>query len=188
MRRWWLLLVLVVLVVGAGAVAGFGLRELAVRPGGGQGVTTSAAPAVSVTVVPGGAGPWVVELAPDVRADPGGADVQTLLQRHFDAINYGDYEAWQATVTRQRAAAFPRQLWHDQYRSTTDGSILVHRIEPATAGSVVLISFISVQDPALAPDQRSDCLRWRVGYLVVRERNQLRLGPSEPAASQHTPC
>jgi hypothetical protein len=123
-----------------------------------------------------------------VKADPGGADIQTLLQRHFDAINNGDYEAWQATVTRQRAAGFPKQKWLDQYESTVDGTILVHRIEPTTAGSVVLISFTSTQDRALAPDQQSACLRWRVGYLVVIEREQLRLGPSEPAVSQYTPC
>jgi len=187
-RRWWLLPVLIVLVVGAGAAAGYGLRELAARTSGGPLGTAAAPPATTTTAGAGDAGPPAVKLAADVAADPEGAEVQTLLQRHFDAINNGNYEVWQTTVTRQRAAAFPKQKWLDQYRTTTDGTILVQRIEPTTSGSVVLISFTSTQDRALAPDQQSACLRWRVGYPVVTERDQLRLGPSEPATSQYTAC
>jgi hypothetical protein len=188
-RRWWLLPVLVMLVIGAGAAAGYGLRELVTQPSGGQ-EETPAAPTTTTTAAGGetDSGPRAVELAPDVVADPEGSDIQKLLQRHFDAINNSDYEAWKATVTRERSAKFPKQQWRDQYRSTADGTILVHRIEPTPAGRIVLISFTSTQDRTLAPDQVSECVRWRVGYLVVMERGELRLGPSEPAASQHTPC
>jgi hypothetical protein len=187
-RRWWPLPLLIVLVIGAGAAAGYGLRELAAQTSGGQGGAPTAQSIITTTAPGNEPGPRAVELVPDVKADPRGADVKALLQRHFDAINNGDYEAWQATVTRQRAAGFPKQRWLDQYRTTKDGTILVHRIEPTTTGSVVLISFTSTQDRTMAPDQQSACLRWRVGYLVVRERDQLRLGPSEPAASQYTAC
>jgi hypothetical protein len=188
-RRRWLLPVLVVVIVGAGAAAGYGLRELTTQTSDGQ-EETSAAPTTTTTAAGGepDSGPRAVELAPDVAADPGGVDIRNLLQRHFDAINNGDYGAWQATVTRARAAGFPKQLWREQYGSTRDGTILVHRIEPTQAGTIVLISFTSTQDPTLAPDKVSGCLRWQVGYLVVIERGELRLGPSEPAASQHTPC
>src|SRR5262249_35005947 len=177
-RRWWLLPVLIVLVVGAGAAAGYGLRTLAAQTSGDQ-AGAPVAPAVTTTPARGdGAGPRAVALAADVAADPGGDDVQKLLQRHFDAINNGDYEAWQATVTRQRAAAFPKQKWLDQYRTTTDGTIRVHRIEPTTTGSVVLISFTSTQDRALAPDPQSACLRGRGGYPGGPHPGQLPPAPT----------
>ena len=180
--------VLVVLVAGVGVAAGYGLRELAARPA--AGATGTSPPPPATTTAPAGEepGPRAVQLAADARADPGSPAIQTLLQRHFDAINNRDFDAWQSTVTRQRAATFPEQLWLDQYRSTTDGSILVHRIEPTTTGSVVLISFTSVQERELAPDQHSACLRWRVSYAVVLERGELRLAPSDPAASQYQAC
>lgn len=190
-RHWWLLPVLIVLVVGVGAAAGYGLREPAAQASGDRAGTPATVPGLATTTTTARGdepGPRAVELAADVAADPGADAIQKLLQRHFDAINNGDYEAWQATVTRQRAAGFPRQRWRAEYGSTKDGTILVHRIEPTTTGSVVLISFTSTQDRELAPDQQSDCLRWRVGYLVMLERGQLRLGPSEPAASQYTAC
>jgi hypothetical protein len=186
-RHWWLLPVLIVLAVGAGAAAGYGLRDPVAQTGDDR-EETAATPTSATTARGDEPGPRAVELAEDVVADPDADAIQKLLQRHFDAINNRDYEAWRATVTRQRAAGFPKQQWLDQYQSTTDGAILVHRIEPTTTGSAVLISFTSIQDRTLAPDQQSDCVRWRVGYLVVVEQGELRLGPSEPAASQHSPC
>jgi hypothetical protein len=187
-RRWWPLPLLIVLVIGAGAAVGYGLRELAAQTSGDQD-RAPAAPALTTTALPEAVpGPSEVELAADVKSDPASADIQKLLQQHFNAINKRDYEAWQKTVTRQRSAGSPKQGWREDYGSTTDGSILVHRIEPTTTGSVVLISFISIQNPTLAPDRQSGCLRWRVGYLVIRDRGELRLGLSDPTASQYSPC
>lgn len=189
-RRWWLLPLLIVLVVGAGAAAGYGLRQVPAQTGGDE-EETPPAPAMTTTAAPGAVpGSPTVELAEGAKADPASADIQNLLQRHFEAINHRDYQAWQTTVTRQRAAEFSsEQQWLDDYQSTVDSAIRVDRIEPTTTGSVVLISFTSAQDPTLAPDdQQSDCLRWRVGYLVVTVRRELRLGHSDGDTSQHFQC
>lgn len=180
--------VLVVLVAGIGVGAGYGLRELS-TPAAANPTGTVPAPTPTTTIARGEEpGPRGVELAADAKAESSSGAIQDLLQRHFDAINNLHYEGWQSTVTRQRAATFPEQRWLDQYRTTTDGAILVHRIEPTTTGAVVLISFTSIQDRELAPDKASDCLRWRVSYSVVVERGELRLGPSDPKTSQYEAC
>lgn len=180
--------VLVLLVVGLGVGAGYGVRELSARSGP-QPTTSQPTPGPTTTAspieVPGSRS---VQLAADALTDPSSAAIQALLQRHFDAINNKDFEAWRSTVTRQRASAYPKEQWQREYGSTADGSIVVHRIEPTVTGSVVLISFTSTQDRELAPNQLSDCLHWRVSYAVVVERGELRLAQSAPEASQFEAC
>jgi hypothetical protein len=187
-RRWWLLPVLAVLVVALGGGVGFGLRELAARANGDVPSTSGPSPTTATTSRGDEPGSPVVQLAPDVAADPRSEEIRQLLQRHFDAINSRDFDDWQTTVTRRRAAEYPKSQWQFEYQSTRDGSILVHRVEPVQGGSVVLLSFTSMQEPHLAPDRQSDCLRWRVSYSIVLERGELRLGQSDPKASQFVPC
>ncbi|MQA15503.1 MAG: hypothetical protein GEV09_15435 [Pseudonocardiaceae bacterium] len=135
-------------------------------------------------------GPATVRLAEDAAGHPDAGVVRALLQGHFDAINLGDYRRWTTTVVLERAEATTEETWREQYGTTTDGSILVHRLAPRPAGGLtVLLSFTSVQDPADAPeDTPYRCLRWRVSYPVVTESDQLRLGPGDPESSRASRC
>lgn len=135
-------------------------------------------------------GPRMVRFAEDAAEHPGRDAVQGLLQGHFDAINVGDYAGWRSTVVDERAAGAPEYIWREQYATSTDGTILVHRIEPRPGGGLtVLLSFTSVQDPDDAPeDAPFRCLRWHVSYPMVSEAGQLRLGSGDPDTSRRSRC
>jgi hypothetical protein len=173
-QRAWMLPVLAVLVVGAGAVAGLGVRELSGRPAA-AGPSATAAPTTTQHEPP--PGPGTVELSQDAAAHPQANPIRALLQRHFDAINNRDYAAWASTVVTSRARQMPEPTWQADYATTRDGSILVHRIEPSPEGTIVLLSFTSTQDPAQAPLSLpgSTCTNWWVSYRIVTERNQPRI-------------
>lgn len=135
-------------------------------------------------------GPGTVMLVEDVVAHPDADRIRSVLQRYFDAINAGDYGLWVSAVTAQWARDIGESTWRNQYRSTLDGSIVVHRLEPrASGGLVALTSFTSVQDPADAPPElRVRCLRWRVSYPLIGEGEQLRMGPTSPSANVREAC
>lgn len=187
MRRGWALLAVVVAVVLAGAVgAGVLLREL--QPAAG------AAPISNNPNNPPPAprepGPATVALVEDAAAHPEANRVRILLQKYFDAINAGDYTLWRSTVTPQRVRDTGEKAWHEQYRSTVDGSIVLHRLEPRAGGGLVaLLSFTSVQDPADAPSELPvRCLRWWVSYPLIGEGDELRLSPASPSANLRVAC
>lgn len=135
-------------------------------------------------------GPWTVRFAADAAEHPDRDVVQDLLQDHFDAINFGDYAGWASTVVAERTAGTSEKAWREQYATTLDGSVIVHRIEPRPGGGLtVLLSFTSVQDPVDAPeDAPYRCLRWHVSYALVTEANELRLGPGDPDTSRRARC
>jgi hypothetical protein len=178
--------VVVLLLVAAGA--GVLLRELQ----GGAAVRASGPPAspTSVLAAADQPGPKSVSLVADVAAHPQAEQVRTLLQDYFHAINTGDYELWRSTVTADQVRDTAWGAWHQQYRSTLDGNIVVQRLEPRPGGGLVaLLSFTSVQDPADAPrDLPVRCLRWRVSYPLVSEAGELRIGPAAPTAALHAAC
>ena len=182
-----LLVAVVVLVMSTGA--GMALRDLQrVDPMADAG---EAVGATSATVAPAEQpGPRTVTLLAGARTHPAADEVQALLQEYFEAINTGDYEQWSDTVTAEQLRSTGRRAWTAQYRSTLDGSIVVHRLEARSGGGLVaLLSFTSVQDPADAPpDTPLPCLRWRVSYRLAGEPGELRLAPASPDASQRTPC
>ncbi|MGH4018413.1 MAG: hypothetical protein ACRDT0_04050 [Pseudonocardiaceae bacterium] len=179
--RWWVAAAVVIGVLGAAAGVGAVFRQPA--PG---------VPASTTTPPPLGEqpGPRTVRFSPDAAVHPDRDSVRALLQGHFDAINLGDYRRWTTTVVAERAEQTSEDVWREQYRSTTDGSIVVHRMEPRPGGGLtVLLSFTSVQDPVDAPgDAPLRCLRWRVSYPVVTESDQLRIGPGDPDTSLREPC
>ena len=186
-HRWAITAVALVVLVAA-AAAGFVLRELQRGPSADAGdppaSTTSAVPA---SEQPGSA---LVRLVADVEAHPDADQVRTLLQDYFDAINAGDYMLWSSTVTASRVQNIGRSAWREQYRSTLDGSIVVHRLEPRPGGGLIaLLSFTSVQDPVDAPpDLPVRCLRWQVSYSLIDEGDDLRLAATSPNASLRAPC
>jgi hypothetical protein len=131
-----------------------------------------------------------VALAEDVVLHPGAERVRQVVQQYFDAINAGDYKLWSGAVIPQWARDTGEAAWRAQYRSTLDGSIVVHRLEPRAGGGLVaLTSFTSLQDPTDAPPELPvRCLRWWVSYPLFGEGEALRLGPSSPAANRLVAC
>lgn len=135
-------------------------------------------------------GPAVVALAEDVTLHPDADRIRRVLQQYFDAINAGDYQLWRAAVTPQWARDVSEGAWHSLYRSTLDGSIVVHRLEPRAGGGLVaLTSFTSLQNPVDAPPELPvRCLRWWVSYPLIGAGDQLRLAPSAPSANLRVAC
>jgi hypothetical protein len=186
-RRGRALLVVVIVVLASAVVAGVLLRGLrpAVSAGrigsiGDKGDKAGSRPP----------GPATVVLVEDVRLHPDADRIRTVLQKYFDAINAGDYQLWRSAVIPQWARDLGESAWRGQYRSTLDGSIVVHRLEPRVGGGLLaLTSFTSLQNPTYAPPElRVRCLRWWVSYPLIGEGDQLRMGPNSPSANVLVAC
>ncbi|MGH3702693.1 MAG: hypothetical protein ACRDRU_13945 [Pseudonocardiaceae bacterium] len=185
-RRGWVVFVVVFVVVVGAVGTGVLLRDLRPPAGaGGVGSTGSQAPPR-----PPEPGPAVVVLTEDVMLHPDADRIHRVLQKYFDAINAGDYQLWRTAVTPQWARDVGESAWHGLYRSTLDGSIVVHRLEPRVGGGLVaLTSFTSLQNPVDAPPGLPvRCLRWWVSYPLIGEGDQLRLATSSPSANLRVPC
>lgn len=174
-----------VLAVGAGLLLRDPAREPSAVPSGDATATTTRQ--LPPDEQPG---PLMVQFTEDAAEHPDRDAVQDLLQGHFDGINFGDYARWRSTVVAERAEGTPEDMWREQYATSTDGNVLVHRMEPRPGGGLtVLLSFTSVQDPDDAPeDAPFRCLRWHVSYPVVTESDRLRLGPGDPDTSRKDRC
>lgn len=127
----------------------------------------------------------------DATTHPLYRTLQPLLQRYFDAINAKDYARWAGTVTAKRRQDQPEEKWQKDYRTTTDGSIVIYRIEASGHDAArVLLQFTSVQDPADAPEElKVGCIHWNVVWPFAKERDEWRLGAGSTSASpQHDAC
>ncbi|KGI79770.1 hypothetical protein IL38_21465 [Actinopolyspora erythraea] len=131
-----------------------------------------------------------VMLSEAAQRHPDSKAVRDLLQRHFDAINESHYPKWRTTVVRAKRINQPLAQWLQEYRTTEDGTIEVHRIAPGPGRTLrVVMSFISTQDQDHAPKSvPAECLRWRVVYRIVPEGEQLRLGQGLPESSLPRRC
>lgn len=188
-RRGWALVVVLVVLVGA-VGAGLLLRDVqpAARAGGAGSIGGSTGNKTASRLPE--PGPATVALVEDAAVHPDADRIRKVLQRYFDAINAGDYQLWRSAVIPQWARDLGEGAWHGQYRSTLDGSIVVHRLEPRAGGGLVaLTSFTSLQNPADAPRELPvRCLRWWVSYPLIGKGDQLRLGPSSPSANLLAAC
>ncbi|MBV9011695.1 MAG: hypothetical protein JO272_06525 [Pseudonocardiales bacterium] len=192
-RRSWAPLVVLTLVLASAVGAGLLLRGrqplLPVAGAARLGSTSNRA-----TPRPSEPGPATVVLVEDVALHPDADRIRKLLQQYFDAINTGDYPLWRRSVIPQWARDLGERAWHGQYRSTLDGSIVVHRLEPRAGGGLLaLTSFTSLQNPADAPPELPvRCLRWWVSYPVIGplidQGDQLRLGPSSTNVNLRAAC
>lgn len=125
---------------------------------------TGAAPLGSAREVPDvGAGSGVVELSADTATHPAREAVRVQLQRHFDAMNNRDYEAWRGTVVPERSEGLGPAAFEQAYGSTRDGTIRIDRIDEGPDGSLLVrVRFVSTQDLADAPpDMRAERICWR---------------------------
>lgn len=168
------------LVVAAASVAGGLLaRDLYLRPAtieAGE-VTTSESGAPSSVPRSEQPGDRTVRLSVDAELHPDGEHVRALLQRYFDAINGRDYQAWTENVTSDFARRLRAPQWMANYQTTTDGSVVVQRIDTSSTERLrVLAGFVSVQDVAKAPAGLPvDCIRWRVVLPLSEEDGTLRV-------------
>jgi hypothetical protein len=151
------------IVLGALLVVG-GAAALASRSAAGP------APFGAPRAVPAqGAGPGEVELSADAARHPAADVVREQLQRHFDAINTRNYEAWRTTVVKERSDRLGEKEWRDAYASTRDGTIRVDRIDAFPAAGpddadrlLVRVRFVSTQNLEDAPpDMRVPRICWR---------------------------
>ena len=188
-RRGWIFLLVVIVLAGAAAV-GFLLRDQ--RPVAGVGSVNSLGGSTGKNAPPSRPvpGPPTVVLVEDVALNPDADRIRTVLQTYFDAINAGDYKLWRSAVIPQWARDTGEAAWRAQYRSTLDGSMVVHRLEPRIGGGLVaLTSFTSLQNPADAPPElQVRCLHWWVAYPLIGQGEALRLGPSAPTANLLRAC
>jgi hypothetical protein len=189
-RRGWVLLAVVIVVLSGAVGVGMVLRDLG-RAAAPNGIASSGG-SIGPRVAPKGPepGPAGVVLAEDAAVHPDADRIRKVLQKYFDAINAGDYPLWRSAVIPQWARDIGEGAWHGQYRSTLDGTIVVHRLEARPGGGLVaLTSFTSLQNPADAPPEvQVRCLRWWVSYPLVGEGDQLRMGPTAPSANLRAPC
>ncbi|SDK69779.1 hypothetical protein SAMN04487820_11155 [Actinopolyspora mzabensis] len=131
-----------------------------------------------------------VALSEGARRHPDAETVQQLLQEHFDAINENKYYQWRNTVVRAKRINQPFEQWQQEYRTTEDGTVVIHRIVPGPEATMrVIMTFVSTQDPADAPKSMpAECLRWRVVYRIVPTSEGLRLGQGLPDSSLPRRC
>ena len=132
-----------------------------------------------------------IELTPDAQAHPDHEDVSWTLRMHFNAINTRRYETWKATVVAAKQQQLPEDKWLEEYSTTRDAAIKVHRIEPGPKDSLrILMTFVSTQNPDDAPaGLKASCLRWRVVYPMVVDSGAFRLDTSSlPGSALAVPC
>ncbi|PRY34094.1 hypothetical protein [Umezawaea tangerina] len=168
-----------VLVAAASVAGGFLARDLYQRPAspGASGTAPSTSSTSSSVPRSNQPGDPAVTLSVDASFHPDGTRVKEVLQRYFDAINSRDFQTWRTVVTKDFSRPFTEAKWQRDYDSTTDGTVMVQRIEAASTDRLrVMISFISVQDPTKAPvELPEDCIRWHVVYPLRNEDDSLRV-------------
>ncbi|MFC5287607.1 hypothetical protein ACFPM7_11150 [Actinokineospora guangxiensis] len=188
-RQTWLLPAVLIAVVVT-AAGGLLARDLYAE----SAPATTQRPVVpSTSAVPPSEQPGsrAVQGTEDAIRHPMYETVRQLLQTHFDAINGRSYERWMTTVTSTHIENRPEDDWRVAYRSTQDGSVVVHRIEAGPADRArVLLGFTSTQDLADTPPELPEtCIRWRVVYALAVENGAWRIDAGTTGASpQHDPC
>ncbi|GAA4424123.1 hypothetical protein ACFQV2_09195 [Actinokineospora soli] len=188
-RQSWLLpaVLLAVVVTAAGGLLARDLYAASAQPVQQQPVVPSTS-AVPPSEQPGSR---AVQGTEDAIRHPMYETVRQLLQTHFDAINGRNYERWMTTVTSTHVKNRPEEEWRAAYRSTQDGSIVVHRIESGPPGSArVMLGFVSTQDVADAPPELPvKCIQWHVVYALAVENGAWRIDAGATGASpQHDAC
>lgn len=172
----WLAPVLVV-VVSLAVAGGLLARDLYQREEPDR--AAAEVPAASALKPSEQPGPREVKLTPDAANHPYGDTVSSLLQSYIDGINGRNYDRWKTAVTVERVRKQPERQWLQDFRSTRNGSVLVHRIESTPNGTLrVLVSFTSTQDRDDAPDTlKETCIRWQLAWPLAQERGQWKIAP-----------
>jgi hypothetical protein len=181
--------VLLITVI-ATALGGLLARDLYSEP-----VTPPPATVVATSPSPGPPeeqpGPADVRGTADAVVHPLYRALRELLQTYFNAVNAKDYAQWSSAVTYERQTNQPEQKWRDEYASTKDGNIVMHRVEARGDGTArVLLTFTSTQAVTDAPQELPEpCIHWNVVWAFSTEDGAWKLaaGPAS-ATPQHEAC
>jgi hypothetical protein len=170
-QRWLVPVVVVVLsvTVGSGLLA----REVYRRPDRPAGDTSAAVvPSSAAGGEPAAAD--AVRMTDDARMHPQADAVRKLLETYFEAINHQQYPLWVTTVSAERAAQQPINVWKAGVRTTKDSDVLVYRIERGAGSSLrVLVGFRSEQNVDDAPPFfREPCIQWRLVLPIIVEKDK----------------
>jgi hypothetical protein len=187
-RQLWLLPVLLITVI-ATALGALVARSLyADQP---PALPTAVEPSASSVPPSEQPGSPEVKGTADATTQPLYSTLQPLLQKHFDAINAKDYDAWTQTVTTDRIRTASADKWNADYRTTKDGSIVIYRIEMTGDKTArVLLKFTSTQDLLNAPPELpAECIHWNVVLPFAKEDGEWKLATGSASATpEHEPC
>ncbi len=182
-----MLVVVLSITVGGGLLA----REWYRQPDPPPATDPVTAPLPSESVDPNDRpGSDVVKVTADVANHPQNNAVRTVLQAYFRAVNDKNYAAWADTVTDARRARTTMVQWHQDFKSTKDGTILLYRIEPGAQGTLrALVGFTSTQSLDEAPQEfQQPCIRWRLVMPMKFEHNSYRIDTTDNTAIEHDKC
>jgi len=131
---------------------------------------------VSPTGPTGDAGPIVVAVAPALADRPETAEVVRLLTAYFTAIDERDFAALRRTLVPRPNLPQTDAEFRRRYKSTQDTDVrLLGLGSTADGGLIASVSFTSTQAPADSPDGAAPCLRWSIGYPMIRLDGVLRI-------------
>ncbi len=167
-------LLAVVLVGGAGAAWAFGRQH-------------DRTPAAVVEHQPGPTADSTVRLSTDAAHHPRSADVRSLLQGYFDAINTRIYGGWSRAVSAAQSAPQAEPQWARDYSTTVDSNLTVVMVgdDPLRARMM----FSSQQAPGLAPPALPvACIDWDLTYLLEEENGRLVINGLDPSAQSMRAC
>jgi hypothetical protein len=116
--------------------------------------------------------------------------VLDLLDRHFAAINTGDYSMWAGTVVPRRAQDQPVGTWTDAYATTYDEAVTVMSLDPTGPDSVLVgLSFVSNQSATDAPaDLPVTRICWQTRWPVVGVSTGAQLGTPPSGTTTRRAC
>jgi hypothetical protein len=136
---------------------------------------------------PGPSPDGTVRLSAAASAHPRAAEVQSVLQHYFTAINNRDYDAWMEAVAAAQSAPQTSQQWSRDYATTVDSNLAVMTIADAPLRARMM--FTSEQSVELAPPSLPvSCINWDVTYLLSDEDGDLVLSGIDPSAQSMTAC
>ena len=190
-----LVVALGVLLLAVGAVGSWAVIEGKIKPpatgsapsrvgassapngSGGPSSAPTTVPTTAPTAVPtGDAGPIVVAVAPALADRPETAEVVRLLTAYFTAIDERDFAALRRTLVPRPNLPQTDAEFHRRYKSTQDSDVRLLGLGSAADGGLVAsVSYTSTQAPADSPDGAAPCLRWSIGYPMVRLDGVLRI-------------
>jgi hypothetical protein len=135
-------------------------------------------------------GSVVVSISPALAGLPETGEVSRLLAAYFTAINDRDLAALRRTLVPRPGLPQTDAEFRSRYNSTRDSGVRLVGLRTAADGSLVAsVIFTSTQAPADSPDHVSPCLRWSIGYPLVRSADgDLLIDEVHRSGVVHVPC
>ncbi|MGI8696889.1 MAG: hypothetical protein ACR2JQ_09615 [Mycobacteriales bacterium] len=127
----------------------------------------------------------LVTVVPAAVSQPQVAEVATLLDAYFKAINSRDYAAWRATLTTRTSPS--AKQWYGLH-TTTESHVTLYGVTANTDGTMqASVAFTSHQAKEYGPDGEL-CTEWTPFYPVVNDAGRLRIDKVDQSNVAHNPC